>query len=649
MNSRHILKKIVINSLIVFLAYTIANMVKYGSYNYQYTHSLDVLMIILISNLFIKFSLKSLKETGKGYFKGIFSNIIAGIYLLFLVSFIIVGFKFYELSRFLVLGSVGMIIVADLVGFTIRYFRNNKPVESRDAAKEAHNYRVIAFLAIDVIIWLISFYIMELLSIFEFSSSYTAQKTFIMLSGLWLGCSLITHKFTTNLYNNFWYLISPLWKTTVLIGAGTAFLRLIFGGFFVSNWDIVLLLFVFLSLEIVAVITYYLFCRVSGKEQDYEGNINVNEVVNEYDSRLEEKEFAIDSLTQFVEARKQNNTIRNLQDLIDFIATIPKLKKVKHDQTKTFDTEHLFNIEGLKKHSLHLLINLHQINDFPTTNKYFLTIYRKLVPGGYFVSKVRTITLHKERFFKKYPKFMAHFFYAFHYLFNRIFPYTPILQKIHYLLTSGRRTTMAKAEALGRLYYCGFKVVSTHIIGDYLYFVSQKSKFPALKEIPSTDLIIKLKRVGMNGRVFNLYKFRTMYPYSEFLQEYIYELNNLQENGKIQEDFRVTGWGKVMRKFWLDELPQLINYLRGDIGIFGARALSHHYFSLYPPSVRKLRIQFKNGLVPPFYADLPKTFDEIVESERRYFERKKKQPFKTDMIYFSRAMKNIFLRKARSM
>ena len=182
-----------------------------------------------------------------------------------------------------------------------------------------------------------------------------------------------------------------------------------------------------------------------------------------------------------------------------------------------------------------------------------------------------------------------------------------------------------------------------------MYFVSQKANIPALKEIPSTNLIIKLKRVGMNGMVFNLYKFRTMYPYSEFLQEYVYQLNHLNENGKILDDFRITGWGKIMRKFWLDELPQIVNFLRGDIGIFGARALSQHYFSLYPLQTRRMRIKFKNGLVPPYYADMPKTFDEIIESEERYFQRKMKNPLLTDIVYFSKAVKNIIFKKARSM
>ena len=67
------------------------------------------------------------------------------------------------------------------------------------------------------------------------------------------------------------------------------------------------------------------------------------------------------------------------------------------------------------------------------------------------------------------------------------------------------------------------------------------------------------KKVGKDGVIINVYKFRTMHPYSEYLQSYIYEQNKLQEGGKFANDFRVTTLGKCMRKLWIDELPMFIN------------------------------------------------------------------------------------------
>jgi lipopolysaccharide/colanic/teichoic acid biosynthesis glycosyltransferase len=90
------------------------------------------------------------------------------------------------------------------------------------------------------------------------------------------------------------------------------------------------------------------------------------------------------------------------------------------------------------------------------------------------------------------------------------------------------------------------------------------------------------------GRWFT-YKFRTMHPYSEYLQEYVYARQGLQKGGKIENDFRVTTWGRFMRKFWLDELPMLYNWIKGDLGIVGVRPLSFHYLDLYDKELQELR------------------------------------------------------------
>ena len=110
----------------------------------------------------------------------------------------------------------------------------------------------------------------------------------------------------------------------------------------------------------------------------------------------------------------------------------------------------------------------------------------------------------------------------------------------------------------------------------------------------------------------------------------------------------MTGGGKVFRKLWIDELPQIINWWRGEVSLVGVRALSQHYFDLYPKDMQLLRIQFKPGLVPPYYADMPKSFEEILESERKYLQRKREKPLTTDIIYFYKAFYNIFFRHARS-
>ena len=152
----------------------------------------------------------------------------------------------------------------------------------------------------------------------------------------------------------------------------------------------------------------------------------------------------------------------------------------------------------------------------------------------------------------------------------------------------------------------------------------------------------------MNGQPITVYKFRTMHPYSEFLQKYIYEKNSLQVGGKLNNDFRVTGWGKIMRKYWLDELPMLYNWIRGELKIVGVRPLSHQYLSLYSEDLKQKRRLVKPGLIPPFFVDMPKTFEEICDSEERYINAYENNPIKTQWTYFWKALSNIVFKGARS-
>ena len=157
-----------------------------------------------------------------------------------------------------------------------------------------------------------------------------------------------------------------------------------------------------------------------------------------------------------------------------------------------------------------------------------------------------------------------------------------------------------------------------------------------------------MSRVGYKGKMIGVYKLRTMYPYSEYLQKLIIKENKLAKSGKINNDYRITSWGKVCRKFWIDELPMIINLLKGELNIVGVRPISRDYFDRYPEEIQKIRIKTKPGLIPPYYADLPKSFLEIVESEKTYIESKFKKPVLTDILYFKRAFVNIVFKRARS-
>jgi len=90
------------------------------------------------------------------------------------------------------------------------------------------------------------------------------------------------------------------------------------------------------------------------------------------------------------------------------------------------------------------------------------------------------------------------------------------------------------------------------------------------------------ERIGINRKPFRMYKFRTMYDRAEELQAQIEEFNESGEGlFKIRKDPRVTPVGRFLRRFSLDEVPQLINVLRGEMTWVGPRPLPRRDFENY--------------------------------------------------------------------
>jgi len=323
------------------------------------------------------------------------------------------------------------------------------------------------------------------------------------------------------------------------------------------------------------------------------------------------------------------------------------VKVTKHN-VRIVSTTTRFNIYSLEKDKYGCIVNLQRINDIQRINKFFEAVNAKLFEGAFFIGKAETYVLRKARILRRFPWPLNYFYYTLDFVIKRIWPKVPLLNKIYFFLTHGYNRVISRAETLGRLYSCGFEVVEEKFLNDELYFVVRKVKVPLFPEDPTYGPLIKLQRIGKNGKAFTVFKMRTMHAYAEYLQEYVYELNKLQPGGKIKDDFRVTTIGKFMRKVWLDELPMLLNVLRGEMKIVGIRPLSNHYFNLYSDELKQRRIKHKPGMIPPFYVDMPVTLEEIMDSEMRYLDQYEKSPFLTDCRYFFKAMKNILVKHARS-
>lgn len=98
-----------------------------------------------------------------------------------------------------------------------------------------------------------------------------------------------------------------------------------------------------------------------------------------------------------------------------------------------------------------------------------------------------------------------------------------------------------------------------------------------------SPVLFKQKRPGLNEKVFTLYKFRTMTDQRD------------DKGGLLPDDQRLTKFGSFLRSTSLDELPELINVLKGDMAVIGPRPLLVQYLPLYNEK-QKRRHQVRPGL-----------------------------------------------------
>jgi len=318
------------------------------------------------------------------------------------------------------------------------------------------------------------------------------------------------------------------------------------------------------------------------------------------------------------------------------------------DRTAVLSTTTIFNINSLAKDEYDYIINLHKLNDIKKTDGFLDAVNDKLSMKGFFFCCVETKDQRKQRILKKYPFILNYIYYTFDFIIKRILPKLKFTRGLYFFLTRGENAVLSRAEALGRLSRAGFSIRQESFIGNLLCIEARKINEPCAGSENVYGPLIALSRVGKNGDMIKVYKLRTMHPYSEFIQNYVYEQHDLRNGGKFRNDFRITSWGAICRKIWLDELPMFMNWFKGDMKFVGVRPLSQHYFDLYRKDVQERRIKYKTGLIPPYYGDMPDDLDAIQDSELKYLDQYDRHPFYTDFRYFWKSMWNIFFRKARS-
>lgn len=574
----------------------------------------------------------------------------SGLYGIYCAAFVVVMFSLSEVSRLHAFGTWVLLSIQEGVIFTLYYAFAGKGQRTEDGGRRSEKKEFSKFLLVsDFVLVSISFFLVNYLKRGNLYLLPEYEKLLLIIYGLWFGTSLATKKYVRRAYQNYYHGLWPWIKTAMLMVAVMSVVVFGLRIFYFSRSQVFGTILVLVILEVLFFGFYFIFKKYRKAGQDVESVDDVKVVLGQGQLPVEvDFEDMRRFLMEPVRRHLKGAVLKDDPDVFAMLDQSVNLEEIIHAETAVFNSNSTFHLGLMATRALRLFINLNKVNDNRWINRYFLSVYETLTAGGFFFGKAHTIYTHKKWIYKKYPKQIANGIYFVDFLVNRILPKIPFSKQIYFAVTKGKGRVISKAEILGRLCFCGFDIVAEKEIDERLYFLARKAKTSSIEQNPSYGPFVGFTRIGANNEPIRIHKFRTMHPYSEFLQDYVYSKSGLREGGKMDGDFRITEWGKWMRKLWLDELPMLYNWVRGDLKLFGVRPLSAHYLGLYPRDLQKLRKGVKPGLVPPFYADMPKTFDEICESERRYIEAYLERPIRTQWVYFWKAIWNIVFRGARS-
>lgn len=354
--------------------------------------------------------------------------------------------------------------------------------------------------------------------------------------------------------------------------------------------------------------------------------------------------------------KRRQESIKSIHQSVLSVTTeadyymLRKRARLDSRQTKVICDRNRFAFLQIPDYQYKTLVDLTLLNDAKGINRRFCIVNQKLPDDGIYVCCYRPQEYMKAKLLARFPKGLNWIVYCLYFFRKRVLPRLLLTSRLYYDVTKGRKRMLSKTEVLGRLYYCGFEVDEIVPMGHIEYVFAHRHSQPYPQEqLKVYGPLIKLPRVCKNKEIKYFYKFRTMHPYAEYIQKYVFDARGgMDIADKSNDDWRITTWGKFMRKYWLDELPMLINWIKRDVKLVGVRPLSRTMFETYPEWLQEKRTKSKPGLIPPFYIDHPNTFEELFASEDKYLTEYLEHPIRTDIKYFFLTMRSIVTRKTHS-
>ncbi|MHA1916661.1 MAG: sugar transferase [Promethearchaeota archaeon] len=576
--------------------------------------------------------------------------VVSFFLMLGILAFMIYEFNLTNVSRLVILNSL-LISFSTEIGYLL--YKNKSNIGFKNI-NHTYNSKVVSF---EVLL----FGIINLYIIYKLTGniSFNTQNLLLFISFYlsWFLGSFLGHQFhPTNKEKNYLNFIWQYIKAYLIILALVAFSAFINKLVTSELTTIVYGITTYSLLSFISVSCYYYIKKyrisvlniagfpVKGISGDILLTQKYQDMNNHYRSSFNTND------SELLNSKLKNLSLKRFPEIFEFLDESIDLKSIDNSYSAILKSDDISNIDFLPDDSLQLLLNLQKINHLHSINEYLDEVNRKLMKEGIFVGNFNTAYLRHQRFLKNYPYYFAQLFYFIDFLWNRVFAKIILLKKIYKGLTGRNYEALTLSEGLGRLYFCGFEVLHLKIIKDTMFFISKKIKEPSHNGPPSTGLLFHMKRIGKDGKMIDVYKFRTMYPYSEYLQEYLLEKFGYDSagNGKVMNDFRVTRLGKIMRKYWIDELPQLINVIKGEMKLIGVRPLSQARYNEFPDDLKNERIKYKPGCIPPYVSLRMPDENENIEAERIYIKDKLEHPFLIDIKYFYLAIYNILIKKLRS-
>jgi exopolysaccharide biosynthesis polyprenyl glycosylphosphotransferase len=173
------------------------------------------------------------------------------------------------------------------------------------------------------------------------------------------------------------------------------------------------------------------------------------------------------------------------------------------------------------------------------------------------------------------------------------------------------------------LFYKRILDISGGLVGSFIFLAVYPFVAIAIKRDSPGPVLFKQERIGKNGRIFQLLKFRSMYQDAEERKKELLAQN--QMSGfmfKVDNDPRVTAVGGFLRKTSLDEFPQFLNVLKGEMSLVGTRPPTADEVEQYSYSHRR-RISAKPGITGLWQIsgrNKIKDFEKVVELDCSYLE-----------------------------